>query len=427
MSGEPASARPVNRESAREEAIEFVLELGRAMHVYGGSAAEVEHAMTTSARRLGIAGEFFATQTSIFASFRDDPAVTRSSSTHLMRVEPGSADLARRERVDSVLADVLEGGFDAREGRIVLAAIRSDPATYPRWLLVACSIVTSAGVARLFGLSPFEIVLAGCVGLVVCLLDLAAVRSRRLRRVFLPAAGFVAAAVVATASGLRGEPVAFQVIIAGVITCLPGLRLTTAMLELALDHLAAGTARLLGAVMTLIALSFGAALGAQVGDLFPDTSAFTAIDAARAESAQWTLYLALAVLPLCIGVFFNAARRDLVWILATCALSFFGTRLGARWLGEGFEAALAGLLVGLASNVYARLLDRPAVTTMLPGILLVVPGSLGFRSLFGLIERDVISGVDAAFQVTVVGMSIIGGLFVANVLIRPRRIDLSSG
>ena len=38
----------------------------------------------------------------------------------------------------------------------------------------------------------------------------------------------------------------WSLIIAGVITCLPGLRLTTAMLELALDHLAAGTARLVG-------------------------------------------------------------------------------------------------------------------------------------------------------------------------------------
>lgn len=411
----------------RDEAIEFALELGRAMHEYGGSAAEVEYAMGTCSRHLGVTGEFFATQTSIFASFRDDPALTRSSSTHLMRVEPASADLRRRERVDSVLAGVLEGRFDARTGRRALAAIRSDPPAYPRWLLVVCSIVTSAGVARLFGLSPFELALAGSVGLVVCLLDLAAARSRRLRRVFLPAAGFVSAAIVAIASGLRGETVAFQVIVAGVITCLPGLRLTTAMLELALDHLAAGTARLLGALMTLIALAFGAALGAQVGDLFPDTEVLAANAAARAEPVTWTLYLALAVLPLCIGVFFNAARRDLVWILATCTLSYFGTRLGARVLGEGFEAALAGLLVGLASNVYARLLNRPAVTTMLPGILLVVPGSIGFRSLFDLIERDVISGVDAAFQVTVVGMSIIGGLFVANVLIRPRRMDLASG
>ncbi|MBK7642827.1 MAG: threonine/serine exporter family protein [Planctomycetes bacterium] len=92
-------------------------------------------------------------------------------------------------------------------------------------------------------------------------------------------------------------------------------------------------------------------------------------------------------------------------------------------LGSGLEAAVGGLMVGLASNVYARLFDRPAVTTMIPGILLLVPGSIGFRSLFNLLERDVLSGVETAFRVALVGISIVAGLFVANVLVRPRKFD----
>lgn len=414
-------------DDARVEAIEFVLGLGRALHVYGASAPEVEHAMEQSARSLGLRGEFFATPTSIFAAFHRGASAGHDSTTHLMRVEPGSADLGRRVRVDEVIEDVHRGRLHAHEGRILLAAIRNDPAPYSVTVAIACSALISAAAARFLDLAPAEIVAAGAAGLAVELLQLVAGRSPRMRRVQLLASAFLVAAGVALWAGLRGAPTPFQVVVAGLITLLPGLRLTTAMAELALDHLAAGTARFLGSIMTLIALLFGAALGVQIGALFPDTLSMDAVAAARQELPGWTLYVALGIAPLCFGVLFRAQRRDLPWILASCVLAFVGSRLGAKVLGNGFEAALGGLFVGLASNVYARVLNRPAATTLLPGILLLVPGSIGFRSLFNLLERDVLTGIETAFQVATVGMSIVAGLFVANVVVRPRQLDRVGG
>ena len=42
-----------------------------------------------------------------------------------------------------------------------------------------------------------------------------------------------------------------------------------------------------------------------------------------------------------------------------------------------------------ASNLYARVARRPAMVPMVPGILLLVPGSLGFRSLTSLIDAAI--------------------------------------
>ena len=410
--------------AARNESIDFVLELGRAMHIQGASSPEVEHAMTVVSHKFNLAGEFFATPTSIFASFQAAGETSASgSTTHLLRVVPGGTDLGKRARVDEILGDVMADRLDPAEGRVLLAAVRKDPSPWPNSLLLLASALVSAASARFFGLNLFEIALAGFVGLCVEALELFSERSTRLQRIFLPLAAFLAAVMVALASGVRGEPTALQVVVAGLITLLPGLRLTTAMIELSLDHLAAGTARLIGSCVTLVALFFGAALGGQVGRLFPPTVPIAAIEAARREVPGWTIYLALLVAPLCFGVLFRARARDLGWILLSCALGYFGADYGARVLGSGLEAAVGGLFVGLASNVYARLSDRPAVTTMIPGILLLVPGSIGFRSLFNLLERDVISGVETAFRVGIVGISIVAGLLVANVLVRPRKLD----
>lgn len=422
---ESADRRTNAREDAsdRSQAVQFVLDLGRALHVFGTSSPEVEGSMTLASKKLGLSGEFFATPTSIFATFHRVDGDSDGASTHLMRVSPGGADLGRRRRVDEILDDVLQGRLDAAEGRILLRAVRSDPDPYPKWLAVLCSALVSAGVARFFGLSAREIALAGVVGMFVESLELAAGHAARLRRILLPFAAFLAAAIVSLDAGLRGAPTPVQLIVAGVITLLPGLRLTTAMSELAQDHLASGSARFFGALMTLLALLFGAAVGAQFGNLFPDSIPIELVDAARAAVPRWTVFVAQALVPLCFGVLFRARPSDLPWIFVSCTLAILGADFGARVLGNGFEAALGGLLVGLASNVYARALNRPAATTQLPGILMLVPGSLGFQSLFTLLERDVITGIDTAFRVTTVGMSIVAGLFVANVVVRPRKLD----
>jgi uncharacterized membrane protein YjjP (DUF1212 family) len=424
---DPPSAPARATGAERAHAIQFVLELGRALHVYGTSSPEIEGSMQLASRRFGLSGEFFATPTSIFATFHGADGSAHDASTHLMRVTPGSADLGRRARVDEILRDVVDGHSSADDARLMLRAARLDPAPYPVGIVVASFALVSAGAARVFGLAAHEIALAGGVGMLVGVLELVAAPATRLRRVLLPLSAFVVAAIVALAAGLRSAPTPFQVILAGLITLLPGLQLTTAMSELALDHLASGSARFFGALMTLIVLLFGAALGAQIGNLYPDTVELAAITAPREAVPGWTLVAALFVMPLCFGVLFRALPRDVPWIVVSCTLAYLGSRFGARVLGNGFEAGLGGLLVGLASNVYARALDRPAATTLLPGILLLVPGSIGFQSLFNLLERDVITGVESAFQVATVGMSIVAGLFVANVIVRPRKLDRSDG
>jgi uncharacterized membrane protein YjjB (DUF3815 family) len=60
---------------------------------------------------------------------------------------------------------------------------------------------------------------------------------------------------------------------------------------------------------------------------------------------------------------------------------------------------------------------------MLPGILMLVPGSLGFQSLSALVERDVLSGLGTAFAVGLVAISLVAGLLVAAAILPPRSLD----
>ena len=85
------------------------------------------------------------------------------------------------------------------------------------------------------------------------------------------------------------------------------------------------------------------------------------------------------------------------------ALGIAGSRAGAAAFGPELGAFVGALTVGVASNLYAYLLHRPASVTLVPGILLLVPGAIGFRSLSSLLDREVVTGVETAFTMVLIG------------------------
>jgi uncharacterized membrane protein YjjB (DUF3815 family) len=114
-------------------------------------------------------------------------------------------------------------------------------------------------------------------------------------------------------------------------------------------------------------------------------------------------------------------RRDLVWVLLAGWLGFAGARLGAAILSPELGVLVGALGVGLASNLYARRKNRPASVIQVPGIMLLVPGSIGFHSLSSFLTHDVLTGVESAFRMAQVAGALVGGLLFANALLRPRR------
>ncbi len=97
----------------------------------------------------------------------------------------------------------------------------------------------------------------------------------------------------------------------------------------------------------------------------------------------------------------------------------------AKWGGNyGVEVGsfLGALVVGCCSNFYARVTDKPAMVPVAPGMLILVPGSLGYRSLTALLNRQTVEGVEFAFGMMLVAMALVGGLLAASAIVPPKRI-----
>jgi uncharacterized membrane protein YjjP (DUF1212 family) len=393
----------------------FIMTLGRALHRYGVPAHRLEDALSQVSARAGLESQFFSTPTSIMAGF-GSPGNQRAC---LVREEPGDVDLEKLVELDD-LTDRLtrtDLPFDVatREVEAILAA----PPRYHSPVRVLAGALAAAGAARFFEGGWREVVVASVVGLITCLIASVLTRRASTARIQEAVAAFVATALATWAAAAFTPLSSYVVTLAALIVLIPGLTLTLAMNELATNHLVCGTARLTGATMTFLKIGLGVALGTRLGALLGDGPAAAMLP--RALPA-WTILPALIVSPLAIGVLFKARPQELGWIVATAWTAYAGARLGFVLIGPGLGAFLGALAVGIAANGLARRLRRPSAVFLMPGIMLLVPGSIGYRSLAALLQSDVVSGVDAGFSAVLVGVTLAAGLLLANVLVPPRRV-----
>jgi uncharacterized membrane protein YjjB (DUF3815 family) len=129
----------------------------------------------------------------------------------------------------------------------------------------------------------------------------------------------------------------------------------------------------------------------------------------------------LFLAPLAFSILFKAHPRDIVWIVIACLIGFAGARAGATLLGPRLGVCLGALMLGVGSNLYALIKDRPAGITIVPGLIMLVPGSLGLGSLGKFIADDTLSGLQLAFSMLLIAVALVTGLLMANVIIPPRK------
>ena len=390
-------------------AVGFVLRLARALHAYGYSAARLEDILAATADRLGLAGHrFFSMPTQIMAAFGPEDR----QRTHLLRVEPGEVNLGKVAALEQVSLDVAQGRASPEEGMERIERIVAAPSPYGPTVVTLAHGVLSGTVCQFLGGGWREIVVATVLGLGLGLLAIYAASHARVGRVFESLAAFLLSTAAIGLARLVGPISVFVATLAGLIVLMPGLLLTTAITELATRHLASGTLRLSSAFMTLLGIVFGVALGTRLGTmLFGDPAS-----AIPVGLPGWAPYVAIVLASASSVVILRADPRDAPWIVAAGVLGVLSGRLGAAKLGLELGMFVAAFGVAMASAAYERWRNRPAPVVLVPGILLLVPGSIGYLSMSSLMERNTVAGIDTAFTMVLTAVSLVAGLLIAGIV-----------
>jgi uncharacterized membrane protein YjjP (DUF1212 family) len=405
-----------SRVEDQTESAEFVLRLGNALLEAGYPINQIRELLLALSHKLKLPHpQAYVTPTAI------EVTIGPLSHQHraLLVTTPKGINLGQLTQLDTVASKVAGGVLTPREGLLRLRALAAQRRTTRGVLLLGLSYaLTAAAFASTLGGGPRAIMVAALVGTVTGLLAITAQLFVQLDRIFPPLAAFFASLFVGWWT-TQVQPLAGDLVtLAGLVVLLPGFTLTVSLQELASRDLIAGTVRLTSTFITLFGLILGVALGSQLAERLFGPSHLIA----PSPLPPWTYLVAALVAGFAYILRLQVEPRDAVWVVLACVIAVVASRGGALVLGAQLGAFAAALLVGLVSNLFTLIFKRPAAVMQVPGIIMLVPGSIGYKSFEALLTFHTVTGVQTAFQMFVTAMALVYGTFVANLLLPSRHV-----
>jgi uncharacterized membrane protein YjjP (DUF1212 family) len=396
-----------------ESAVEFLLAFTRAGQRAGYPTADLEERVLALANALGLAGaQVSATPTLVDVSLG---SLTHQRS-YTFRVRPSAVDLDAIARLDDLVQDVLDRGRDPDSALAALADIQIHPLNRPWPVLLAAYALAGAAVAPVLGGGWRDVLGAAVVGLVVAAVVLPARRTVRTEAMVAPLAAVAASFSAATFAELDSGVASDVVTLAALVTLLPGMTLTIGMRELSTEHLQSGVANTASALVQLLGLVFGVGVGRSIA-----TSWFGAAGAAAPHAAFAGVdFVAALAAGLAFTLTLRARYRDAAFMCSATLLAVGANKLGSAAFGNQAAVFVAALAVGVAGGLVGSVFRRSPLVFIVPGVLMLVPGSAGFNSVLQLLTNQTVSGINAAFDTFVTAISIAYGLMVSTVIL-PRR------
>lgn len=397
--------------------VRFVSELAKRLHQYGATTPRLEAFVEGISVKLGLETQIWSGPTVILLSFKDAAPsnAPEGRASEVLRLTPGETNLKRLVDTDEVAERVYHGRMSASQGYATLRDFQPEPIKFKSTIFGFA--FAAASVAGVLKSRPTDIAAAAVIGALTGLLYIVCQRAPHLRPGLEALAAFVST-LLATLASAYILPLSLQAVtLAAIVVFLPGLSLTTAVSELSSDHLASGVARLGGAFTVLLKLTFGAVAGSEVAKAFD-----VPLRAVRpTANPVWVEGLALLCGAIAYTLLLRPHKRHRWIVIGAAVLGYTSARVGSESFGPLFGVFLAGLVVAAVSNLFARIKKKPSALMRIPGILLLVPGSVGFRSLFFVFDGQVMEGINTASSLVVLITTLVAGLLFGDLLVPPRR------
>ena len=400
--------------------IEFICELAARLHSYGTTAQRLENALIGVGRQLGIECEPWSNPTGIILSFRPIGGKTKDpESTRVIRLALGENALGKLAETDRIAEEVLNGNLDIVQGHALLMALDAPVSRRTRWTQVMGFGLAAFGVACLFRLPWLDIATAAVAGLSIgAMFNVVELKWDGLKDSEEVIAAALATLITVTV-GTWIAPLNFNtVIIAAVIVLLPGMGITNAVNELTSQHLVSGTARLAGSLTVVLKLAIGTMIITTVTGLLGMHAQV------RMDRSQplWVEALGILTAAFSFAILFRAHTRDYALVMMSASTGYLVSRLVAMSLGNVAGVFFAALCMTMLGNCYARVFKRPGALVRLPGIIMLVPGSISFRGVINLLQQQSAdAGNIAAVDLLIILLALIAGILRGNLVVSARR------
>ncbi|KAK7470495.1 pheromone-regulated protein prm10 [Stygiomarasmius scandens] len=452
---------------------EFLIKLARALMTFGAPSHRIESQLKAAARILEVQAEFIHLPGVIISSFGDQEL--GCSETHFIKCS-GRLSLGALHKVHLIYRSVVHDEISARKATGLLDDLLSAPPLYSLWFRCFLAFCLSALICPLaFGGSFLDMWFAGVGAFILSILNLFATKSALYANVFEISAAIVVSFSARGLSSIRSQIFCYTAISsAGIIGILPGYLILSSSLELASKNIVCGSVKMVYALIyTLFLVRFRTAdrLGlyllldktarrrldnlssalsttismtgswvadnGTVNDTLPIVGTWTfthptsplaqdIIDGCyRPASFPWYLqqfpaWTAFIIVPLfsLLSSLANLqpfrSKQLPVMVIISCA-SYASNKVANHYIFNRSDvvSAIGAFTVGVLGNVYSRKMGGTAFTSMVTGVLFLVPS--GLSQAGGITANG--NGIDIGGAMIAVTIGITVGLFMSQALV----------
>ncbi|EPQ59410.1 DUF1212-domain-containing protein [Gloeophyllum trabeum ATCC 11539] len=452
---------------------DFLMTLARALLTFGAPSHRIESQLVSASRILEVDAEFIHIPGVIICSFGDSE--TKTSESHFVKCG-GRIDLGRLHRVHRIYRSVMHDELSAKKATKQLEALLAAKPIYkvlPRCFL---AFWLSALICPLaFGGSFVDMWIAAAGAFVLCALQLTvAAKSVMYAQIFEISVAICMSFVARGLSSIRSQVFCYTAISsAGIVGILPGYLILSSSLELASKNIVCGSVKMVYALIYTLSLGFGLQIGsdfyllldpgarhslqflaanmsttislagnftADNGISYPGlplSGTFTFSNSSGPLSHDiiagcyrpldfpwylqpfpwWTQFIIVPI----FSVLSSLANLQPFWTvdllvmtLISCA-SYAANKVANHFIfgRSDIVSAIGAFTVGLLGNIYSRKLGGTAFTSMVTGVLFLVPS--GLSQAGGITAEG--SGIDIGGAMISVTIGVTVGLFMSQALV----------
>jgi uncharacterized membrane protein YjjB (DUF3815 family) len=133
----------------------------------------------------------------------------------------------------------------------------------------------------------------------------------------------------------------------------------------------------------------------------------------------YELALAVGGVAIAITILENARYADVPLVFGSCGVAEIAYRFFAMLPGHQVATFGAALVVGIATSLVARVTRFPQAVLLVPGLLILVPGSLSYESILYVVQSNTGDAAGIAINSIFAAVEIVAGLLLAQLFVAP--------
>ncbi|ORY06960.1 DUF1212-domain-containing protein [Basidiobolus meristosporus CBS 931.73] len=390
---------------------DYLILLSEAMVIFGSPSHRLEQNMYLNSRALKMESSFAFLPGVALITFGD--STTHTSDTHIIKADR-DYDMRKLERAYEISRSVIHGEVDLEDAYDKLETLIEEPSFYPWWARILNYAICSFVVCPLaFNGNWIDALVSAVISACIGGLSMVSTRFFNYANVFEISAAVVTAFV---ATAFHRHICYMPVVMSSVVLLLPGLSLTTAVIELAAKSLISGVVRLVYALVMAFMLGFGLSFGSNIWKAI-DSSSFE-LETCSSVNPYW-YFLLCPINAVTYSIFLNATPRQWPFMILLSAVGFSVSYFTSKVLDATTSAAISTFAIAVIGNVYSRITHNLGYVAVLGATIMLVPGSLGVKGVLAALDDDSQQGTGLPFQMIVIAMSLAVGLFIGSLVVYP--------